>query len=99
MGVTLTSRSENADGIAAAAYDAAARARIRRPKMFRVISLLAAAALLSACGLAETGAAAATAGGGAAEQAKEAGKITENVETDLEAAQQAAAETRRAAEA
>jgi uncharacterized lipoprotein YajG len=82
-----------------AAYDAAARSINRRSKMFRAITLLVAAALLNGCGLAETGAAAATAGGGAAAQAKEAEKITDKVETDIEAAQQAAAEARRAAEA
>ncbi|HUG73663.1 MAG TPA: hypothetical protein VMK82_09585, partial [Steroidobacteraceae bacterium] len=66
---------------------------------FRIVSLLVITAALSACGLAETGAAAATTGVSAAEQAREAKKTTDRVEADLEAAQQAAAEARRAAEA
>jgi hypothetical protein len=57
------------------------------------------AATLGGCGLAETGAAAATTGASAAEQAREAQKITDRVEADLEAAQQAAAERLRDAEA
>jgi hypothetical protein len=67
--------------------------------MIRIITSVAAALLLGGCGLAETGAAAAAGGHSAAEQAKEAEKITSRVEADLESAQQQAAEARRAAEA
>jgi hypothetical protein len=66
--------------------------------MIRIITSLAVAALLAACGLAETGAAAAAGGASAAEEAKEAGRITNRVEADLEAARQQAAESRRAIE-
>jgi hypothetical protein len=68
-------------------------------QMIRILTLMVVTAALSACGLAETGVAAATTGASAAEQAREAEKITDRVEADLEAAQQAAAEARRAAEA
>jgi hypothetical protein len=66
--------------------------------MFRNLIILAAAAALGACGLAETGAAAGT-GAAAAEQAKAAETVTDQVKADLEAAQKAAAENRQAAEA
>lgn len=65
----------------------------------RYAMILFAAVCLSACGLAETGAAAAAGGASAAEQAEEARQITDQVQADLEAAQQQAAENRRAAEA
>jgi hypothetical protein len=64
----------------------------------RSILALGAAVLLTACGLAETGAAAATTGAAAAEQAESAGKITEEVRVDVEAAKQSHAEALRAAE-
>ncbi len=67
--------------------------------MLRIITSMAAVALLSGCGLAETGAAAAAGGASAVEQAREAEKITSRVEADLEAARQQAAEARRTAEA
>jgi hypothetical protein len=67
--------------------------------MIRIITLLVVSAALSACGLAETGAAAATTGVSAAEQVREGKETMGQVEADLEAAQQTAAEARRAAEA
>jgi hypothetical protein len=67
--------------------------------MTRSIAILLLAAALGGCGLAETGAVAATAGSSAAEEAKQAEKITDQVEADIAAAQHTAAEARRAAEA
>jgi hypothetical protein len=65
----------------------------------RFVLALGTTALLSACGLAETGAAAGATGAAAAEQAQQAETITEGVKTDIAAAQEAAAEARRQAEA
>ena len=59
---------------------------------------LAAAALLSGCGLAETGAVAATQGETAAEQAKQAKETQAKVEKQIEEAEKAAAAQREAAE-
>lgn len=56
------------------------------------------AAMLSGCGLAETGAAAAAGGASAAEQAKQAKETEDKVRRDIEAAQQAADEKLKAAE-
>lgn len=67
--------------------------------MRRLLPMLAVSAALCGCGAAEMGAAAATAGAGAAEQARQAGKTLDKVEADLQAAQQAAADARRRAEA
>jgi hypothetical protein len=66
--------------------------------MTRSIAILVLAGALCGCGLVETGAVAATAGASAAEDAKRAEKITDKVEADIAAAQQTAAEARRAAE-
>ena len=55
-------------------------------------------ALVSGCGLAETGAAAAAGGASAAEQAKQAKAIEDKVQRDIQAAQQAADEKLKAAE-
>jgi hypothetical protein len=63
-----------------------------------VLVALAAAALLSGCGLAETGAVAAGQGGSAAEQAKQAKETQAKVEKQIEEAQKAAAAQRDAAE-
>jgi hypothetical protein len=63
-----------------------------------VLVALAAAVLLSGCGLAETGAVAAAQGETAAEQAKQAKETQAKVEKQIEEAQKAAAAQRDAAE-
>ena len=67
--------------------------------MIRVLGLLAVAAAAAGCGLAGTSAANATTGAGAAEQARQAEGTISQVQVDLQAAQEAAAEARRNAEA
>ncbi len=67
--------------------------------MQRFIAISTCAALLAGCGLAETAATGAAAGAGAADQVKEGKRMEEKVKTDIDAAQQQAAEARRAAEA
>src|SRR5690606_27689892 len=67
--------------------------------MSRLLWMIIASAALCGCGVAEMGAAAATTGAGAAEQAKQAQGTLLQVEADLQAAQQTAAEARRNAEA
>jgi hypothetical protein len=54
--------------------------------------------LMSGCGLADVGAAAATQGASAAEQAKEAKKIEDQVQQRLDDANKVAAQQRAAAE-
>lgn len=66
--------------------------------MIRTMMILVASAMLGGCGLAETGAAAAATGASAAEQARQAQQIEEKVRAQLDAAQQAAAQSREAAE-
>jgi hypothetical protein len=67
--------------------------------MKRMLTVMLMPSMLGGCGLAGTSGAAATAGAAAAEQAGEARDTLDRVESDIEAAQQAAAEARRAAEA
>lgn len=55
---------------------------------------LAAGALLTSCGLAETGAVATTQAASAAEQAKQGKELEEKVKNDIAAAQQAEADAR-----
>ena len=64
----------------------------------RTLVAVTAAALLSGCGLAETGAVAAAQGETAAEQAKQSKEMQAKVEKQLEDAQKAAAAQREAAE-
>src|SRR5690606_34219915 len=63
--------------------------------MSRLLWMIVASAALCGCGVAEIGAAAATTGAGAAEQAKQAQDTLPQVEADLQAAHQTAAEARR----
>jgi outer membrane murein-binding lipoprotein Lpp len=65
---------------------------------FPVLALIAGAALLTGCGLAETTVAGAAGAASSAEQAKQAEQQVEQVRKDVEAAQQQAAEARAAAE-
>ena len=65
--------------------------------MFRPLTLIAAASLLSGCGLAETGIAAGAGAAAEAEQAKAALKQLEKVQADIDAAQKTAADARDAA--
>ena len=58
------------------------------------LAVVAATLLLTGCGLAETTAVAATQAEAAAEQVKEAKKMEEKVQHDIDAANQAAAEAR-----
>lgn len=67
--------------------------------MIRKIMLLVAAAALSACGLAETGAVGAAAGASAAEQGAQARQQLDRVQAELDAAQKAAADARGRTEA
>jgi hypothetical protein len=67
--------------------------------MIRHSIVLLAAALLGACGLAETAATGAAAGASAAEQAKQGKEQMEQVKADIDAAQQTAADKLAEAEA
>jgi hypothetical protein len=67
--------------------------------MKRFIPMSICAALLSGCGLAETAATGAATGAGAAQQVEDGKKMQEQVRSDIDAAQQQAAEARKAAEA
>lgn len=66
--------------------------------MIRVIPLLCLALSLSACGVAETGAAAAAGGASEVEQARQAKQTEARVQQQLDAAYQQAAERRQSAE-
>lgn len=72
---------------------------MKHPNVIRTLFVPMAAALLAGCGLAGTGAAAGTTGVGAAQQASQAEGTIDQVQADLQAAQDAAAATRREAEA
>ena len=63
-----------------------------------IISSLFVAALLSGCGLAETGATAAAEAKAASEQAKQGKELEEKVKKDVEAAQQAQADALKKAD-
>jgi hypothetical protein len=65
----------------------------------RAIVLMLVASLAAGCGLAGTATIAAGSGQSAAEQAKEGRKAEDKVRADVDAAQQQAAEARKAAEA
>jgi hypothetical protein len=64
----------------------------------RIVMVLAAAAALTGCGLAETGAAAAAGGASSVEAAKQAKETEDKVVAEIEAAQAKAAEMRAEAE-
>ena len=64
----------------------------------QIITSLFVAALLTGCGLAETGATAAAEAKAAAEQAKEGKKLEEKVKKDVEAAQQVSADALKKAD-
>ncbi|HET9391255.1 MAG TPA: hypothetical protein VFO44_16530 [Steroidobacteraceae bacterium] len=67
--------------------------------MIRLFSLLCLLLPLTACGVAETGAAAAAGGVSAAEQARQAKQTEARVQQQIDAAYQHAAEQRKSAEA
>jgi hypothetical protein len=66
--------------------------------MGRVVALLTLCAVLSGCGVAETGIAGGAAGASQAQQAAEARKTEDRVKQQVDAAVQQADEQRRAAE-
>jgi hypothetical protein len=72
---------------------------MRRITMNRSMIALAAALLMSGCGLAETTAVAASEAKSAAEQAKQGREMEAKVQRDIEAAQKAAADERARVEA
>ncbi len=67
--------------------------------MIRQLTIIAVAATLAGCGLAETAATGATSAAAAAEQAREGQRQMDKVRTDIDAAQKTADANRVAAEA
>ena len=67
--------------------------------MKRLVAMSIFSALLGGCGLAETAAVGAAGGASAAQQVEDGKKAQDKVRADIDAAQQQAAEARKAAEA